>query len=114
MFSFSHSSHFVYFGGRAAPIDLGFAGTVLDGIHCTPFRYRLQEALGLVCNIFTPAWHCITKKRRMQVHSGETGVDGGGRGWYNEGDNQQMRRVLTMNEKKQSGYPQEDPNKTVQ
>jgi len=45
----------------------------------------------------------------MQVHSGETGVDGGGRGWYNGGDNQQMRRVLTMNEKKQSGYPQEDP-----
>lgn len=45
----------------------------------------------------------------MQVHSGETGVDGGGRRWYNKGDNQQMRRVLTMNEKKQSGYPQEDP-----
>lgn len=45
----------------------------------------------------------------MQVYSGETGVDGGGRGWYNEGDNQQMRRVLTMNEKKHSGYPQEDP-----
>lgn len=45
----------------------------------------------------------------MQVYSGETGVDGGGRGWYNEGDNQQMRRVLAMNEKKQSGYPQEDP-----
>lgn len=45
----------------------------------------------------------------MQVYSGETGVDGGGRGWYNGGDNQQMRRVLTMNEKKQSGYPQEDP-----
>lgn len=45
----------------------------------------------------------------MQVYSGETGVDGGGRWWYNGGDNQQMRRVLTMNEKKQSGYPQEDP-----
>lgn len=45
----------------------------------------------------------------MQVYSGETGVDGGGRGWYNGGDNQQMRRVLAMNEKKQSGYPQEDP-----
>ena len=45
----------------------------------------------------------------MQVYSGETGVDGGGRGWYNKGDNPQMRRVLTMNEKKQSGYPQEDP-----
>ena len=45
----------------------------------------------------------------MQVYSGDTGVDGGGRGWYNKGDNQQMRRVLAMNEKKQSGYPQEDP-----
>ena len=45
----------------------------------------------------------------MQVYSGETGVDGGGRGGYNGGDNQQMRRVLAMNEKKQSGYPQEDP-----
>ena len=45
----------------------------------------------------------------MQVYSGETGVDGGGRGWYNGGDNQQMRRVLAMNEKKQSGYPQEAP-----
>lgn len=45
----------------------------------------------------------------MQVYSGETGVDGGGRGWYNGGDNQQMRRFLAMNEKKQSGYPQEDP-----
>ena len=45
----------------------------------------------------------------MQVHSGETGVDGEGRGWYNGGDNQQMRRFLAMNEKKQSGYPQEDP-----
>lgn len=45
----------------------------------------------------------------MQVYSGDTGVDGGGRGWYNGGDNQQMRRVLAMNEKKQSGYPQEDP-----
>lgn len=45
----------------------------------------------------------------MQVYSGETGVDGGGRGWYNKEDNQQMRRVLAMNEKKQSGYPQEDP-----
>lgn len=50
----------------------------------------------------------------MQVHSGETGVDGGGRGWYNEGDNQQMRRVLTMNEKKQSGYPQEDPREALE
>ena len=45
----------------------------------------------------------------MQVYSGDTGVDGEGRGWYNEGDNQQMRRFLAMNEKKQSGYPQEDP-----
>ena len=45
----------------------------------------------------------------MQVYSGETGVDGGGRRWYNGGDNQQMRRFLAMNEKKQSGYPQEDP-----
>ena len=45
----------------------------------------------------------------MQVYSGGTGVDGGGRRWYNEGDNQQMRRFLAMNEKKQSGYPQEDP-----
>lgn len=45
----------------------------------------------------------------MQVYSGETGVDGGGRGWYNKEDNQQMRRFLAMNEKKQSGYPQEDP-----
>ena len=45
----------------------------------------------------------------MQVYSGETGVDGGGRGWYNGGDNQQMRRFLAMDEKKQSGYPQEDP-----
>lgn len=45
----------------------------------------------------------------MQVYSGDTGVDGGGRGWYNGGDNQQMRRFLAMNEKKQSGYPQEDP-----
>ena len=45
----------------------------------------------------------------MQVYSGETGVDGVGRGWYNGGDNQQMRRFLAMNEKKQSGYPQEDP-----
>lgn len=45
----------------------------------------------------------------MQVYSGETGVDGGGRGWYNGGDNQQMRRFLAMNEKRQSGYPQEDP-----
>lgn len=50
----------------------------------------------------------------MQVYSGETGVDGGGRGWYNEGDNQQMRRVLTMNEKKQSGYPQEDPREALE
>ena len=50
----------------------------------------------------------------MQVHSGETGVEGGGRGWYNEGDNQQMRRVLTMNEKKQSGYPQEDPREALE
>ena len=45
----------------------------------------------------------------MQVYSGETGVDGEGRRWYNGGDNQQMRRFLAMNEKKQSGYPQEDP-----
>lgn len=45
----------------------------------------------------------------MQVYSGETGVDGGGRGWYNGVDNQQMRRFLAMNEKKQSRYPQEDP-----
>ena len=45
----------------------------------------------------------------MQVYSGETGVDGGGRRWYNGEDNQQMRRVLAMNEKKQSWYPQEDP-----
>ena len=45
----------------------------------------------------------------MQVYSGETGVDGGRRGWYNGEDNQQMRRFLAMNEKKQSGYPQEDP-----
>ena len=45
----------------------------------------------------------------MQVYSGETGVDGEGREWYNGGDNQQMRRFLAMNEKKQSGYPQEDP-----
>ena len=50
----------------------------------------------------------------MQVHSGETGVDGGGRGWYNGGDNQQMRRFLTMNEKKQSGYPQEDPREALE
>lgn len=50
----------------------------------------------------------------MQVHSGETGVDGGGREWYNKGDNQQMRRVLTMNEKKQSGYPQEDPREALE
>lgn len=45
----------------------------------------------------------------MQVYSGETGVDGEGRRWYNKEDNQQMRRFLAMNEKKQSGYPQEDP-----
>ena len=45
----------------------------------------------------------------MQVYSGETGEDGAGRGCYNKGDNQQMRRFLAMNEKKQSGYPQEDP-----
>lgn len=50
----------------------------------------------------------------MQVYSGETGVDGGGRGWYNKWDNQQMRRVLTMNEKKQSGYPQEDPREELE
>lgn len=50
----------------------------------------------------------------MQVYSGETGVDGGGRGWYNEGDNQQMRRFLAMNEKKQSGYPQEDPREALE
>lgn len=50
----------------------------------------------------------------MQVYSGETGVDGGGRRWYNGGDNQQMRRFLTMNEKKQSGYPQEDPREALE
>ena len=50
----------------------------------------------------------------MQVYSGETGVDGGGRGWYNKADNQQMRRVLAMNEKKQSGYPQEDPREALE
>lgn len=50
----------------------------------------------------------------MQVYSGETGVDGGGRRWYNGGDNQQMRRVLAMNEKKQSGYPQEDPREALE
>lgn len=50
----------------------------------------------------------------MQVYSGETGVDGEGRRWYNEGDNQQMRRVLAMNEKKQSGYPQEDPREALE
>ena len=41
-------------------------------------------------------------------------MDGGGRGWYNGGDNQQMRRFLTMNEKKQSGYPQEDPREALE
>lgn len=50
----------------------------------------------------------------MQVYSGETGVDGGGRGWYNGGDNQQMRRFLAMNEKKQSGYPQEGPREALE
>ena len=45
----------------------------------------------------------------MQVYSGETGVDGGGRRWYNGGVNQQMRRFLTKNDKQQSGYPHEDP-----
>lgn len=50
----------------------------------------------------------------MQVYSGETGVDGGGRGWYNGGDKQQMRRFLAMNEKKQSGYPQEDPREALE
>lgn len=50
----------------------------------------------------------------MQVYSGETGVDGGGRGWYNGVDNQQMRRFLAMNEKKQSGYPQEDPREALE
>ena len=50
----------------------------------------------------------------MQVYSGDTGVDGEGRGWYNEGDNQQMRRFLAMNEKKQSGYPQEDPREALE
>lgn len=50
----------------------------------------------------------------MQVHSGETGVDGGGRRWYNEEDNRQKRRGLTMNEKKQSGYPQEDPGEALE
>lgn len=41
-------------------------------------------------------------------------MDGGGRRWYNGGDNQQMRRVLAMNEKKQSGYPQEDPREALE
>ena len=41
-------------------------------------------------------------------------MDGEGRGWYNKGDNQQMRRVLAMNEKKQSGYPQEDPREALE
>lgn len=50
----------------------------------------------------------------MQVYSGDTGVDGEGRGWYNKGDNQQMRRFLAMNEKKQSGYPQEDPREALE
>lgn len=50
----------------------------------------------------------------MQVYSGETGVDCGGRGWYNEEDNRQKRRGLTMNEKKQSGYPQEDPREALE
>lgn len=50
----------------------------------------------------------------MQVYSGETGVDGEGRRWYNGGDNQQMRRFLAMNEKKQSGYPQEDPREALE
>lgn len=50
----------------------------------------------------------------MQVYSGETGVDGWGRGWYNEEDNRQKRRGLTMNEKKQSGYPQEDPREALE
>lgn len=50
----------------------------------------------------------------MQVYSGDTGVDGGGRGWYNGGDNQQMRRFLAMNEKRQSGYPQEDPREALE
>lgn len=50
----------------------------------------------------------------MQVYSGDTGVDGGGRRWYNGGDNQQMRRFLAMNEKKQSGYPQEDPREALE
>lgn len=50
----------------------------------------------------------------MQVHSGETGVDGEGRGWYNGEDNRQKRRGLTMNEKKQSGYPQEDPREALE
>lgn len=50
----------------------------------------------------------------MQVYSGETGVDGGGRRWYNGEDNRQKRRGLTMNEKKQSGYPQEDPREALE
>lgn len=50
----------------------------------------------------------------MQVYSGDTGVDGEGRGWYNKGDDQQMRRFLAMNEKKQSGYPQEDPREALE
>lgn len=41
-------------------------------------------------------------------------MDGGGRGWYNGGDNQQIRRFLAMNEKKQSGYPQEDPREALE
>lgn len=41
-------------------------------------------------------------------------MDGEGRGWYNKGDNQQMRRVLAMNEKKQSVYPQEDPREALE
>ena len=50
----------------------------------------------------------------MKGYLGEPGGEGGGGGWYNKGDNQQMRRVLTMNEKKQSGYPQEDPREALE
>ena len=50
----------------------------------------------------------------MLVFCGEPGGAGGGGGWFNTGDNQQMRRVLTMNEKKQSGYPQEDPREALE
>ena len=41
-------------------------------------------------------------------------MDGGGRRWYNGEDKRQMRRFLAMNEKKQSGYPQEDPREALE